>query len=300
MATGKPKAGSAEHRELFCRSFIDSHLRFEPERLAWPELDPDMLQRLREVPFWQEVLYTEMRAIRIIEAFAPTIPDPLVREAMELMAEEERRHERLVRHLIARYGIVIEARDIPPLPSDIERTFIDFGYGECVDSFLGFGFFRLARESGFLPPEMFDVLEILMGEEVRHVLFFVNWMAWHQARRGRGAAAWRGPASAWYYARAIAALVGVALRNARHQGNGREFSATQAAGLMPGFTVGGLLEACLEENRRRLDGYGRDLLRPLFLPALARFALRLTGRRIRGDMREEGNLMRRVWTVLRG
>ncbi|QXP82954.1 hypothetical protein [Methylococcus sp. Mc7] len=290
MAGGKPKAGSAEHGQRFCRSFIDSHLRFEPERLAWPALEPAMLQRLREVPFWQEVLYTEMRAIRIIEAFAPTIPDPLVREAMDLMAEEERRHERLVRHLIARYGIVIEAREIPPLPSNIERTFIDFGYGECVDSFLGFGFFRLARESGFLPPGMFDVLEILMGEEVRHVLFFVNWMAWHEARHGRGVAPLRGLTSAWYYARAIAALAGVASRNARHQGNGREFSATQAAGLMQGFTVGRLLEACLEENRRRLDAYDRDLLRPRLLPALARIALGFTGRggrRIREENRQE-------------
>lgn len=278
MAGGKLKAGSAEHRQLFCRSFIDSHLRFEPERLAWPELEPAMLQRLREVPFWQEVLYTEMRAIRIIEAFAPALPDPLVREAMELMAEEERRHERLVRHLIARYGIAIEAREIPPLPSDIERTFIDFGYGECVDSFLGFGFFRLARESGFLPQEMFAILEILMGEEVRHVLFFVNWMAWHQARHGRGAAPLRSLTSAWYYARAIAALAGVALRNARHQGNGREFSATQAAELMQGFTVVRLLEACLEENRRRLDAYDRGLMRPRLLPALARIALGFTGR----------------------
>ncbi|MDF9393292.1 MULTISPECIES: hypothetical protein [Methylococcus] len=290
MAGRQPTVGSAEHRQLFCRSFIDSHLQFEPAQLPWPELDPTMLQRLREVPFWQEVLYTEMRAIRIIEAFAPTVPDPLVREAMELMAEEERRHERLVRHLIARYGIVIEAREIPPLPSDVERTFIDFGYGECVDSFLGFGFFRLARESGFLPPEMFDALEILMGEEVRHVLFFVNWMAWHQALRGRRAAASRGLTSAWHYARAIAALAGVAARNARHQGNGREFSATQAAGLMPGFTMGGLLAACLEENRRRLDAYDRDLLRPRLLPALARVALAFTGRggrRKRGDGRAE-------------
>ncbi|QJD30637.1 hypothetical protein [Methylococcus geothermalis] len=289
MARGKPKAGSAEHRQRFCRGFIDSHLRFEPERLAWPALEPAMLQRLREVPFWQEVLYTEMRAIRIIEAFAPTIPDPLVREAMELMAEEERRHERLVRHLIARYGIVIEAREMPPLPSNIERTFIDFGYGECVDSFLGFGFFRLARESGFLPQEMFDVLEILMGEEVRHVLFFVNWMAWHEAGCGRGAAPLRALTSAWYYARAIGALAGVALRNARHRGNGREFSATQAAGLMQGFTVGRLLEACLEENRRRLDAYDRDLLRPRLLPALARIALGFTGRggrRIREENRQ--------------
>lgn len=278
MAGCKLKAGSAAHKELFCRSFIDSHLRFEPDRLAWPDLDPAALQRMRGVPFWQEVLYTEMRAIRIIEAFAQRISDPLLREAMDLMAEEERRHERLISYLIARYGIEIEARELPALPVNIEGTFIDFGYGECVDSFLGFGFFRLAREGEFLPEPIFDILEVLMGEEVRHVLFFVNWMAYREAQRGRSAAPLRALSSAWYYARSIAALAGVVLRNARDQGNGRDFSATQAAELLQGVTVGKLMRACLEENQRRLDGYDSALLRPRLLPALARTALVFTGK----------------------
>lgn len=27
--------GSEEHRQLFCRVFIDTHERYEPERLPW-------------------------------------------------------------------------------------------------------------------------------------------------------------------------------------------------------------------------------------------------------------------------
>ena len=33
------KIGSEAHTVLFCRLFIDSYRRFEPEQLPWPELD---------------------------------------------------------------------------------------------------------------------------------------------------------------------------------------------------------------------------------------------------------------------
>lgn len=270
------KVGSEAHKNLFCTRFIDSHLQFEPEQMAWPDLDAAALKRMREVPFWQEVLYTEMRAIRIIDAFSQTIADPLLRDAMDLMGLEEKRHERLVRFLIDRYGIEIEGRDLEPLSPNIERTFIDFGYGECVDSFLGFGFFKMARQGEFLPGPMFDILEVLMSEEIRHVLFFVNWMAYREAQHGRRAAVLRAVTSAWYYARSIAALVRVIVRNARNEGDGRDFSATEAGALLEGFTVRKLLEACLAENARRLDAYEKELLRPLLLPGVARIALAFT------------------------
>ena len=75
------EVGSAEHKERFCRHFIATHCRFDPAALAWPDLDPAELERLRAVPFWQEVLYTERRAGAIVAAYAQTIADPLVREA---------------------------------------------------------------------------------------------------------------------------------------------------------------------------------------------------------------------------
>jgi len=181
------RVGSEAHKDLFCRSFIQSHRRFEAEQLPWPDLDPESLARVQRVPFWQEVLHTEMRAIDIIDAFTRTVPDPMIREAIDLMGYEEKRHGRLVQVLIDRYGIEVQAEAMQPLPHDVERTFIAFGYGECVDAFLGFGLFNIARQAKFLPDEMFDILDVLMYEETRHIILFTNWMAYREAQRGRRA-----------------------------------------------------------------------------------------------------------------
>jgi hypothetical protein len=50
------KIGSDEHKQRFCGEFIASHCRFDPETLAWPDLDAAALERLRAIPFWEEVL----------------------------------------------------------------------------------------------------------------------------------------------------------------------------------------------------------------------------------------------------
>jgi len=76
--------------------------------------------------------------------------------------------------MIRRYGVAIDELPQAPLSDDIETGFIDFGFGECLDSFLGFGAFKIARESRFLPESMFEIFETLMYEETRHIVFFIN------------------------------------------------------------------------------------------------------------------------------
>jgi len=266
------KVGSEEHKELFCRLFMESHQRYEPDRLPWPDLDDAALARLRAVPFWQEVLQTELRAGRIVHAFAPILDDRVLREAVALQGFEEARHAELLRVMIRRYGIEVAEQAGDPLPADIETAFIDFGFGECLDSFLGFGAFKIARESQFLPEPMFEIFETLMYEETRHIVFFVNWMAWREARRGRRAAWLRSTTSFWYYLRAFRRLLGTARRGAQVN-DGKDFSATQASVFLEGFTFRRFIEDCHAENLRRMASFDPALLQPRFLPALGSAAL---------------------------
>jgi hypothetical protein len=189
------KIGSDAHKALFCRHFTETYQDYVPDALPWPALDEGALGRLRAVPFWQEVLHTELRAGAIVRAFTETIEDQELRAAVALQGFEEARHAELIRVMIRRYGIDAVEQPLQPLPGDITTAFKDFGFGECMDSFLGFGVFKIARESGFLPEPMFTIFETLMYEETRHIVFFVNWMAYDQVRCGQ-VAAWRRGATA--------------------------------------------------------------------------------------------------------
>ena len=283
------KIGSVEHKERFCRQFIASHRRFDPAALSWPDLDLAALQRLRGIPFWQEVLHTERRAGAIVSAYARTIADPLLREAVSLQGFEEARHAELLRVMIGRYGIAAEERPLDdPINADLRRAFADFGYGECLDSFLGFGVFKIARRSGFLPEPLFEIFDMLMREETRHIVFFVNWMAWQQASSGRAARWLRGMNAAGYYCRAIGRLIGT-VRRGRHANDGRDFSATQARVFLEGFTFRSFVEECCAEHERRMREFDPELLQPRFLPGLAGIALTglsmATGARLARDQR---------------
>jgi hypothetical protein len=264
--------GSEAHKALFCKDFHDTYQDYDPETLPWPTLDEDALQRLRSVPFWQEVLHTERRAGAIVRAFSQTVDDPILKAAIDLQGIEEARHSELIRVMIRRYGIDATEYPLDPLPADIETAFKDFGFGECMDSFLGFGVFKIARQSGFLPESMFTIFDTLMYEETRHIVFFINWMAYQQMKQGKGAKWRRALISFHYYLRALKRLIGTARRGA-HANGGRNFAATQASVFLDGFTLSRFLEDCYAENARRMGVIDKDLLRPVFLSSLAKIAL---------------------------
>jgi hypothetical protein len=266
------RVGSDAHRELFCRQFIDSYTDYDPATLPWPTLSDADLARLSGVPFWQEVLHTERRAGLIVRAFAETIDEPLVRRAVDLQGREETRHADLLREMVRRYQILVTELPLEPIAGDVELAFKDFGFGECLDSFLGFGAFKLARQSAFLPESMLSIFETLMYEETRHIVFFVNWMAWHAARQGQGAALRRALTSLRFYYRALRRMLGV-VRRGRELGDGRDFSATQANLFLQDFTFRKFLADCYAENNRRMGHFDANLLRPSFMPALAGIAL---------------------------
>jgi hypothetical protein len=266
------KIGSDAHRELFCREFIDSYTDYEPATMPWPELSAAELTRLRSVPFWQEVLHTESRAGVIVQAFAATIDEPIVRQAVDLQGREEARHADLLREMVRRYQISVAELPLEPIAGDVELAFKDFGFGECLDSFLGFGAFKLARQSAFLPESMFSIFETLMYEETRHIVFFVNWMAWQAVRQGQGSSWRRALTTLRFYYRALHRMIGT-IRRGQDVNDGRDFAATQANVFLQDFTFPRFLTHCYAENNRRMASFDAGLLRPSFMPALADIAL---------------------------
>ena len=266
------KIGSPEHRDTFCRQFMQTYTEFDPATLPWPDLDAAALTRLKSVPFWEEVFYTERRAGAIVAEFVKTIKDPVMKEAVALQGFEEARHARLIRTMIERYNIDAAERPLEDVSDNVETRFKDFGFGECMDSFLGFGVFKIAMANEFLPKEMFAIFETLMYEETRHIVFFVNWMAYNQAQKGFFAKAMLPFTDFRYYMRALGRMVGTAKRGAE-MNDGKEFSTTQASVFLDGFTFRRFLEDCYSENRRRMDVFDKELLKPSFLPQLAETAL---------------------------
>jgi hypothetical protein len=262
--------GSAAHRDLLCTTFIATHMAYEPESLPWPRLEPKHLELLRSFPFWAFALSLEQEAGRMITVFAETIDDPLVRQAIDLQAYEEKRHGRLLKHMLAHYGIAID--EVPISAKPVERDdFVTFGFGECTDSFIGFTGFALAREKGIFPQGLLDIFEQILFEEARHIVFFINWWRYEEARSGTSNPLSRAIRSIRYQAQAIL-----------HTSQGAQGSQTSAnldltsggsAEILAGVTPKRFLEIGLRENRAMLARLDRRLVRPRLIPRLATAAL---------------------------
>jgi hypothetical protein len=259
------RIGSDRHKELFCRWFIDTHRVYDPGDLPWPELDEKALARLRAVPIWNDAIQVEIKAGELVTGFAKTLKDPLIREAVAVQGAEETRHGQILTLMLQRYGIPTTEERLPVTIS--ERAFIDFAYKECMDAFIGFGAFRIARDAQFLPNEFLDTFTGFMAEETRHIVFFVNWIAYERVRRGYGNPVFQTIATAYGYARALRLLLG-SVRSAR--GDSGFMGGEEAFG---NLSLRNVLEICLRENEAQMAPLDPGLLRPRVIPALARTAL---------------------------
>ncbi|GAC1304026.1 MAG: hypothetical protein NVSMB19_14540 [Vulcanimicrobiaceae bacterium] len=274
--------GSQAHKTLFCQSFIETHRQFEPADLPWPTLDAVSIDRLRSIPFWSVALAAERNAGVMVARYAATVTDPLIREALAMQGVEEDRHARLLDTMLQHYGVSVAEKPLPPADSS-ERAFLDFGYEECIDSFLGMGIFGLARQVQLFVPELTDIFEIVLLEEARHVTFFVNWIAYERIRRGRGADVFTGFSTALGYARALKRIVTTFAPGAKDapKTQGVGFGAEGAFALFDDVTWRSFLRSCIAENERYMRAMPAALRTPSVLPGIARLALRLPSRRAR-------------------
>lgn len=267
------RPGSDAHKRLFCATLLDTFNPYKPAVIDWPALDAAARERLVSLPIWDIAVQTEGRARLNVASYAAVVSDPLLRQAIELNAFEEGRHKHVLSNLVAAYGITLAPEPEYVAPRDPEWAFMRTGYSECIDSFFAFGLFATARRSGFFPPELVDTFEPVIQEEARHILFLVNWAAWHR----RTMPIWRRP---WFELKVFAvwlALIWERVRIARDVGNGPQdnnFTVTGAKSVGDDISIGGLLELCISENDRRMSLYDNRLLRPRLVPTLARLARR--------------------------
>ena len=267
--------GSEAHKRLFCRMLLETHNPYKPAVIEWPKLTGESLQRLTSLPIWDIAVQTEARAAMRVQTFAQRIGDPLLRQALDLDAREEARHKVVLGKLTQAYGVTLSPEPFYPPPEDPEWAWLVTGLSECVDSFFAFGLFEVAHRSGFFPQELVDTFEPVIQEEARHILFFVNWMAWYK----RNLPWWRRVPFAlktwgvWLYL--IWERVGIAKGiGADGQARDANFTMTGSASVGAQLKPRDLLDLCLAENDRRMAGYDSRLLRPTTVPRLVRLIRR--------------------------
>jgi hypothetical protein len=286
LTDGPIRFGSEAHKTLFCRTLLDTFNPYKPAVIDWPALDAETRNRLVELPIWDIAVQTEGRARLNVAAYAAITVDPLLRRAIELNAFEEGRHKHVLSNLVAAYGIALAPEPEYAVRGDPEWAFMVTGYSECIDSFFAFGLFETAKRSGFFPSELVETFEPVIHEEARHILFFVNWAAWHR----RTMPIWRRPffelkvLAVWLF------LIWERIGIARDVGSGvqdNNFTVTGAKAVGNDIDVAELVDICLAENERRMGAYDRRLLRPFVVPALAKLARRFMRSKPRNEHRAE-------------
>jgi len=272
--------GSDEHKALFCRTLLDTHNPYKPAVIDWPKLTDETRTKLIGLPIWDIAVQTEGKAGLRVKTYAALLNDPLLREATEMNGFEEARHKHVLANLVQAYGIKLAPEPEYVVPKDPEWAFMVTGYSECIDSFFAFGLFDLAKRSGFFPDELVETFEPVMHEEGRHILFFVNWVAWWRANMP----IWRRP---WFELKVIGVWLfliweRIGIAQGFEKGDGPEqdnnFTVTGAGQLGVDIDVPGLMDICLAENDRRLAPYDARLRRPRFVPDMVRLARRFMGK----------------------
>lgn len=274
MGQSPLKIGAPEHKQAFCRMLLDTFDAYKPAIIEWPTLEPDALQRITSLPFWDVAVQTEGFASIRVQRLADNINDTLLKEAVALNAFEEARHKHVLEHMIKAYGIKLKPEPNYEADKDPEWAFLRTGYGECFDSFFAFGLFELAKRSGFFPPSLVDTFEPVIREEGRHILFFVNWVAWQAANKSfvdRIIFRVRCMGALLLNAFGRLDIAGDAASGANSSGD--NFVAAGGQNFTAEFNVREFLELCLSENDKRMAPFDARLIRPTLMPTLIKFAL---------------------------
>ncbi len=269
---GPIRYGDSRHFAMLTQILLDTYNPYKPAVLDWPKLEPETLARITSLPIWDIAVQTEIKASMRIESFAATVRDPALKKALLHMAAEERRHRDVLSRLVAAYGIPMQPEESYTLRGDPEWAFMVTGYSECVDSFFAYGLFEMARRTGYFPASLVETFEPVVQEEGRHILFFMNWIAWHRATMPLWRRPWFALKTAAVWGFLIWERLGIARNVDGLEGADANFTMNGSKALTDEMDVATLIDICLEEDIKRMAGYDARLKRPTTMPRLARLA----------------------------
>lgn len=266
--------GSYEQKKLFCRSFIDSHTSFNLEQLSWPKLDNQSLERLQRIPFWPDLLKQQQQTALIVHSYAQTVRDPLMKEAIALLAEEEEDLAHQLKSMMEFYSIPTLGSPSRQQPSKIESAFIDNGFEICLDSFLGFGLFGVMQQAKYLPASLLHVFDLFLEDKARRIIFFINWWTyWNiKLKQRSGWSEIRGMRALWTRRRNLIKLLS-AFEKEEFEEDSRDVNSV--GHLLGELTLERFLKMCQSEQAHRMVGVNPSLQQPHLNSTLARFIQRV-------------------------
>ncbi len=259
----KIQPGTEEHKKLFCREFINTHRPFRAEELNWPVLEGETIEKLKKFPIWDHAVFTERHVFRKLSAYSEQVKDPLLQEAIALQAYEEGRHADILRCFLKQYDIPFKELPQPPLDDDLENSFMRTGAGECIDSFFAFGFLKISKTSHNYPLALVEIMEPVVQEEARHIIFIHNWMLYMRHSQ-------KFPMPQIHGIKTLLAFAAAGwsrLTDLKKMG-GKSFTLQATKLEKSSLNPKGFINLCLQENKRRLKEFDPRLYRPKLIPRI--------------------------------
>jgi hypothetical protein len=137
------------------------------------------------------------------------------------------------------------------------------GAGECIDSFFAFGFIQISKTSQNYPLDLIKVMEPIVQEEARHIMFIQNWLLYM-----RHSQKFPHPQIHWVKTMLAFALAGWSrLMDLKKMGSASftlQATKLEKSSLKPKEFI----NLCLQENKKRLEEFDPRLYRPKLIPRM--------------------------------
>jgi hypothetical protein len=249
------KAGTNDHRKRFCRAFLDSHTQWDTEQLSWPPVDSVSQERLQSIPGWSKILQKKQKLSQVTTDYAATVKNPLVRDAIARLGEEQQRQATALKKLMSTYDLPRTSRSPLASAQALEADFIQANNGACLDAFWHFGWFGLAQNQHFLPAELLEPCDRCLQETARQLVFFVDWLSYHRARQRKWGLEWGSLPNLWRDR-------GTILQTISTFGFKEDQAASPLNQLLQTTTAEEYLNICLTEYQRRMAWAADDIPQP--------------------------------------